>query len=318
MAMTLGGAPMITALTAAPKLMGAMSGGGGAQPAAGGQVNPFTSGLLGNAFDPNAALPPTPQQQGVMDQTPGLMATELIKRSYPKGRAPSADAFSDLDAPGPATPAKDLTQGPNNTQMIRDQGFDKVTSVTGQPANGNPMAARHSPAGGVFDQPKSVKTQTIPSAFEDVTEIAKAPSGGETSIPRSPAANQQPTAMSSSPVTAFDEPIPGEDDSDAFGSKAVTGVSDWLKGSPTNPLFQTGMGLLASGYDGSNPFSQVNANLQGMSGEGRKQAQEQRAMEAHQQKLSEQGREAELQKMLALIAGSYDENGGRAKSQLVR
>lgn len=50
-----------------------------------------------------------------------------------------------------------------------------------------------------------------------------------------------------------------------FGG-ALGGLQDKLGNTATNPLFQTGMGLLASGYDGSNPYAMIARNLSAIPG----------------------------------------------------
>ena len=85
-------------------------------------------------------------------------------------------------------------------------------------------------------------------------------------------------------------------------TKAIGGVQEALRGAPGNPLFQTGMGLLQSGYDGSNPYANIGKNLGGI------QSFEQNAVKARADE-EERAREAQLREMLALLGMQYGAGG---------
>jgi hypothetical protein len=188
----------------------------------------------------------------------------------------------------------------SNEELLASQGYDSSTSVQGRPmAN-----VFEEQPGGVTDIPRA------------------APGGGVTDIPRSafdddvPAPAPAPAAPSSF-EPGFDTSPMEDDDQTAFGSfgGGLDYIQDWLGESSTNPLFQTGMALLGSGYDGSNPFTNMQAGLGGVQSGQMAQSKadlEQRMGEAG---LADAGKQAQLQEALALIASMYGDQPSSQSSK---
>lgn len=116
-------------------------------------------------------------------------------------------------------------------------------------------------------------------------------------------ATTTPASATANATTASTADIPGnggEGDSDASGplsglfGKKVQGyagiMKDKLGDAATNPLFQVGLGLLSSGYDGSNPWTQILKNVNGIqaaqiAGQGADLAHNKDSREAQQEAL---------------------------------
>lgn len=98
------------------------------------------------------------------------------------------------------------------------------------------------------------------------------------------------------------------------GTGWLKGVSDKLKGVPTNPLAQTSLGLLQSGYDGSNPWAAIAGNLNRIPGMELAAAANARAQGSYDKKNAEdEDSAAKMAQLLMLMKGSgtSEEEEGR-------
>ena len=142
------------------------------------------------------------------------------------------------------------------------------------------------------------------------TEPAYRPSrGGSTTLPKSPTSQIQgfESSFDTGPVQANTESAePAEPEG------FLAQIQDRLKKSPGNPLFQVGMGLLSSGYSGSDPYAAINKNLGGI------QAYETGATKAEKEATDlERLREFErmMMEMSARYGGAAGAIGGSATPQ---
>jgi len=254
-------------------------------------------------FEPEAPPPRAPQAglQSVFDETPGLMASARLAGD-------TEGAMIEDEAPPPVRidlakiaeqqnkPVRiDLSSMPrpkSNEELLAAQGFTP-NSIQAQPAANVFDATGELPQGGVTDIPRA------------------APGGGVTDIPRSafdeeiPAPVPAPAAPSAFEPT-FDTSGAEEEASpfDSFGG-GLDYVQDWLGESETNPLFQTGMALLASGYDGSNPFTNMQAGLGGVQAGYRANAASDLESRKGEASIADAEQQKQLQAMLAEIAALY-------------
>lgn len=158
------------------------------------------------------------------------------------------------DMPKPSGGAKPI----DNNQRTLDQGWD-VETVYGTELQSGSQGA---PYGDLTEVPKNRAGVTDaakpkPSVLPPVEASSEAPF--QASTPMATPKLDDPvfdTAAPSKPGAQnkqgglFGITIPG-----------VGEVNQALRKTPTNPLFQVGMGLLSSGYDGSNPFTQMNSGI---------------------------------------------------------
>lgn len=267
--------------------------------------------------------------QSVFDETPGLMASALLGGDTEGAlldAGPGREVLPVDSGPPPqridlAELAKrqnqpvriDLSKIPRErtpNELAADQGYT-VTSVMGEEVPpGSPVSAF------------SVGPERLPQ--ENVTEIARRPvAGGVTDLPKSVFDEEVPAPATSARVAPsafepqFDTGTQGEDS--VFGDigDGIGYVQDWLGGSAENPLFQTGMALLASGYDGSNPFTGIQSGLNAipqLSLQQQKSDLERRKGEAD---IADAQQQKQLQEALAMIAEMYggDQGGEGPSSQ---
>jgi len=258
------------AASMAPKVMGLFgggqqTGGGGAAPAA--MQNPF-AGIV----EPQQPVPPPPAKNpafhNVFDSAaqPPSSPASVSKR-------PALD--SDMFGPG-STHAK--SPMPDDAIMVADErkmtpeAFADVEDAAGVGLN-----------------------TTSSTPYTTIAKSTPVPDKTEAIEPFQTSTQPTPTPVQTAQKQSGTE---GGMFGDAFSSiKQFTGdLQEKLKASQTNPLFQTGMGLLAAGYDDSiNPYAAINTNLAGI----------QPAM------IAQQNAEAEQRKSQAAIAEAEREKKAR-------
>lgn len=237
---------------------------GGAAPAAaaGGEVSPLTAGLMGagpKSMFPvppsrNAGTPPVPgRNQLFYDPAGDAHGARLIKES-----PGMASAFgSMMSKPSGPTPGGD-SGGSFESKAWSPPETVQGKDVTGQ--NWQPTRSKVMPEATQNAAPASpTSTPSVPSMFGRPPAPERNPAmqptpgglGFDTSAPRAPASAQAQGAAK--PPTLFGVELPG-----------IQRGQDFLKAAPTNPMLQTSLGLLASGYDGSNPYANIAANLRGI------------------------------------------------------
>lgn len=249
--------------------------------------------------------------QSVFDETPGLMASALLGGDTEGAMldAPPGAEVLPTDGPKPQRidlaklaeeqnePQRiDLSSMPRprtNEQMMADQGFDQTTSVQGQP-----MANVFDPQGGVTDIPR-----TEPGGMTDIPR-SQPQSAFDEDVP-APAMNAAPSAFEPS----FDTSAPEEGGPFDSFEGGLGYIQDWLGESNTNPLFQTGMALLGSGYDGSNPFTNMQAGLGGVQTGLMNQQKADMESRKGEAALASEGQQKQLQEALAMIAAMYGGEG---------
>jgi hypothetical protein len=216
------------------------------------------------------------------------------------------------DMPKPSGGAKPI----DNNQRTLDQGWD-VETVYGTELQSGSQGA---PYGDLTEVPKNRAGVTDaakpkPSVLPPVEASSEAPF--QASTPMATPKLDDPvfdTAAPSKPGAQnkqgglFGITIPG-----------VGEVNQALRKTPTNPLFQVGMGLLSSGYDGSNPFTQMNQGIGKIPGLEIAGNQDKRAQSTADEKASEA---AELREIMALLAGKTASDDGededKPKSRVAR
>lgn len=240
-------------------LMGAVP----AAAAAGGNVNPLTAGLLGGAVPGMAAakgmFPPMPEKNPAFHG--GAQENEAAKaiKSSPAAQSAFASMMSKPVGPAP-TPAAAPGQGGDSGGDFRSKPWKSETvfgnDVTGQnwkPSSGNIVLPQATPDA----MPAPEKSPMFHSfAPAGGTPPAAAPSAFDTGAPKPPATAQAVGAA---------KPAPGLlEQWTGYKMPYLDDVQGALKRAPTNPLVQTGLGLAAAGQDGSNPWTNIAANLKGI------------------------------------------------------
>lgn len=235
-------------------------GGGSAQaaPAAQQAMSPFSAGLMGQPPAGGAPKPPVgPAMPPVPERNPMF--------SDPAGDARGAQMIKD----------NPMLQGAFAQAMSTPRGQPPITPVA-------PIPAQQSGDSGGSFAAKPWKNETV--FGDDVTGQNWKPSRGQITLPEQkqpvPAAtmsavpaperneNFHPAPPPAAPFAEqqFDTAAPGPAgmgvwDTIKGGLKTAQGK---LKGLPTNPMGQVGLSLLASGYDGSNPYKLIQSSLGGI------------------------------------------------------
>jgi hypothetical protein len=273
--------------------------------------SPFADAFSGGAQDYKSEAPPRARQaelQNAFDEMPGLQASALLggdtegallqDEPPPPVRIDLAKIAAEQNKPTRI----DLSSMPrpkSTEQLAADQGYtvNSVQANVFDPQSGVTDVQRTAPGeGGVTDIPRSAFDE--PAFDEDIPAPVRAPSA--------------PSAFEPTFDTGQGESDGGPFDS--FGG-GLDYVQDWLGESETNPLFQTGMALLASGYDGSNPFTGMQAGLGGVQEGVRANAAsdlEQRKGEAG---IADAAQQKQLQEALAMIAAMYGDQPGSQSSK---
>jgi hypothetical protein len=247
-------------------------------------------------------------QSGPPPAKPPMGAGAQVVRDPTQGPAPRAMLASARSGPG-STHAK--TSGPPSNRELGERAGYTTETVMGKsvPVGSSPGAAPIQ-ASSQRAMPKTVsdhmRTAAPASAppmpakqpgMADGGLFGKMMAGGGTPEPNMPAPGQKP-------------PMPGQASMWDRGVDMVTGgigqLQDKLGESSTNPLFQTGMGLLASGYDGSNPYSNILTGLGGV-----QPAMMQQTMADYG--IADKDREKKLAEALAAIGLKYQGGGETEK-----
>lgn len=266
-------APM--ALQAGMGLLKGMAGGGGAAaaPAAGG--TPFDA----------AFKPPMPEMNPMMHDL------------GPKGPSPAAPARLIAGANDPTKTPYDLIKaGGHTNETVQGREIDPAAPAPGPLMGGSPP-----PTAGLISPPE--RNPMMHSMDMPKTSAG----GGITDIPMMPPNEPAPVA----PVQAATNGVKPADESGGLFGKllpaswrgTIGDLQDKLGDAPGNPLFQTGMGLLASGYDGSNPYSNI---LKGLGGVQPHQIAGQEA----DTKSADRAKEQELQALLMKLGLQFGGAGG--------
>jgi hypothetical protein len=130
---------------------------------------------------------------------------------------------------------------------------------------------------GSIDEPSAGPVESIPG--KELTPGAPMPGmdpkapipggpGARPPMAGPPAGVAPPTAQGAGPATGLLGPSGQGFDTSAPEPRGLFGKGGFmdalqakLKDAPTNPLFQMGMGLASSGFDGSNPYAAITKNL---------------------------------------------------------
>lgn len=229
LAPVLGGAlgPAGMALSAAPKVAGLFGAGGsgGAAPAPPMPTpNPAFRGLFGAEDDMSTPAGPPIASPAEVTQRPMLAADRLGPGQTETRQLPQPKMFEDR-LPGADA---EVTKAP--VSLFDDMPIADETSMTPEQLTTMEDAAGVGPKTSALDTPVETQTSSTMPVRAAVASV---------------------TPQDEKPQSLFDGMQSG-----------IDYVQDWLGESGTNPLFQTGMGLLASGYDSRiNPYVAVANNL---------------------------------------------------------
>lgn len=260
----MGGGPLMMALPTIMKLggslMGGQAAGGGAQ-AAPAPVNPMTAGLMGGAGGPP---PPVPERNPAFSNPAGDANGAKLIAEQPAMRSLFTETMSKPRGVG--------AQGENAAQPVDTRTPDAVGSFGSQPwkqgetvMGKNVTGQNWRPSAGTVSLPDPSPRAPVQAATHQATPApsarpapppAAAPSLFDAPQPFDTAA---PSAPGGGPVAAAKPSL-----WDGLQKNPIGTIQDKLKGMPTNPLAQTGLGLLASGYDGSNPYTNISRGLSGI------------------------------------------------------
>lgn len=241
-----------------------------------------------------AALPmvaPMAQKFYGLGQTPGTAASTAAP-------APGGKLFSEA-LPPPSPMRNPMFSGAiDNPEPMRalpamppaDAG--PVETVHGVPMSGGVMQAdpRNREALAASPAPRAPKA---PGGLFARATRSPEEQGGQRAPYLAPEAKAMP-ATEAKPGGLFDT---------AKGYLAT--AQERLKGAPTNPLFQLGMGLAQAGYDGSNPYALINKNLTGIQALQIAANQDTRAQSESERKAAEQLQQQELAALLARVGQQY-------------
>lgn len=260
----------------------------GAAPAAGGGL----LGLIDRAYQQTGGSLPAGGMfgAGAAKAPPGEMSGKDQSRLNDIGQAGAVPERSPFRIDQPAgnpdapIPVKTQTIDPRTNSMFAPAGAGNVETVQGVPMEGGvmqadpnnkpvlPSATREAtPAQdvlqGVMDAKKSLPTTLpgVPSANELRSSPVAPPAGGmfDTTPPRSPGA---PPPVQEAPTTSGANELRSSPSMwDALKS-GINTAQGKLKGIPTNPMAQAGLALASAGYDGSNPYANIQKALGGMPG----------------------------------------------------
>lgn len=239
------------------------------------------------------------------------MVAPMAQKFYGLGQTPGAAASSPAPAPGgklfgdalpPPSPVRNpmFSGAIDNPEMMRalpamppaDAG--PVETVQGVPMSGGIMQA----------DPRN----RVALAASPAPRAPRAPGGLFAQAPRSPEGQGGQRAAAPDPAPdAKAMPATEAKPGGLFDTvKGYLGTAqERLKGAPTNPLFQLGMGLAQAGYDGSNPYALINKNLTGIQALQIAANQDNRAQSESERKAAEQLQQQELAALLARVGQQY-------------
>jgi hypothetical protein len=209
-------------------------------------VSPFTAALMGGQGAGGAPVPP------------GSMLDPNVMKD--QSRLNNLDEAGALPARSPFRTGRMVTDRPDLDQPtpVKTQRIDPKTGgvfpadVVSSPPSSGPVQANTPMA----QSERPWKTETV-QGVPMQGGIMMADQSGPASLPAPP----KPSLFSEQPFDTT-APKPGVSAS-PFGGM-FDAVQGKLKALPTNPMGQVGLSLLASGYDGSNPYAAIQRSLGGI------------------------------------------------------
>lgn len=206
------------------------------------------------------------------------------------------------------------------TPWTQETGYG--TSIAPQAPAGNQAQGAARPV----DPPRT--KQHYDSIAPDATPVRAATAQAAPAAPvridlageRATRGQQFDTAPASPPgVDLGGAPKPAADGG-LFGdpSSWLKGIQGKLKGMPTNPLGQVGLGLMASGYDGSNPYTNIQNSLGKIPGYEQAAAAASRADSEEERKKQEAQQQLQLALMLQQIQGQHAQPEDIGESRIAR
>lgn len=256
--------------------------------------------------------------------------SKVPQRSPWQSGAGGMPAASDLDQPTPVKTTQIDPRAEYAKAMSKPRDAGPTQTVQGVPMSGgimqgdpNASAYGRNATGGPFRQTGGqidLPAGPVPAATANA--MPKSPWSTETvSTPRPPQTAQgqmQPAGLPAGQGTGKVQPPGG-----MFGLNipGMEEIQRTLRETPTNPLWQTGMGLLQSGADGSNPYANIMANMKGMSAHelalrsmGLKEAEGKR----EDKKTSDSENDAQIRAMIAQMMMAQGGGGAPARPQTVQ
>lgn len=242
----MGAGPLAAALPMLAQVGGKLFGGSAqAAPAAAAapQANPWAASLMGMpgqggpgvAPQPPAGAPPMPMRN---------------------------PAFS--DPAGDARGAKMIEQQPGMRGMFAEmmskpRGGDGVDSFESKPTSAPETIWGKDVTGQGWTPPKAAPTPASTAPVQANTMMAQPAEAPQPEPPVNPMPGMEQGFDTSAPKPGG---IWGA--LQGFAADPIGKTQKWGKGVPTNPLAQAGLSFLASGYDGSNPYSGMQKSLGGI------------------------------------------------------
>lgn len=217
---------------------------------------PMMLGMGGAGGPAGAGVPPIPERNSLFTGGVGESArgAQMIKDNP----GLIAQAMSTPRGQPPITPSAPVSgEGPGTSMVPPRRVVDKATAFDTQPDTRTPSVFGEDVTGQNW---KPGKTAPMARPVQAATASAvPAPEEAAPSTPSVPPAapfaeQQFDTAAPGPAGTGVWDTIKG-------GLKTAQGK---LKGLPTNPMGQVGLSLLASGYDGSNPYKLIQSSLGGI------------------------------------------------------
>lgn len=297
--------------------------------------------------------------KAILDESPlAKKAMEAIIQDEKKPAtipgAPEGMAAANMFKPQ-AGPAGSFDANPWTTETVQGSKVNQAAAKSGERvridlSQPQPVAkdqARVGPVQAATDtaqpapttRPKPAQAQTAarPNAFAPPQSPPMAPVTPPPQPPAPPAlpAGQGPVspflaapkpAAPAAPAETPATPGGGVPMPNMFGlNEGLTGLNKWMKGVPTNPMAQVGMSLLASGYDGSNPWTGMQTSLGNIPRlemalqQGRiAQAAADRAERAEGRTEAKEAQEQALAASLAAILGEYSKPEYEGTSRVAR
>lgn len=244
------------------------------------------------------------------------MVAPMAQKFYGLGQTPGAAASSPAPAPGgklfvDALPPERPPLPERNSYMNPDLGREQLAQMKGllaqPPADaGHVETVQGVPMSGGIMQADPRNREGL--AASPAPRAPRAPGGLFAQAPRAP--GEQGGQRVAAPDPAPDAKVMPATEAKPGGLfDAVRGylgtAQERLKGAPTNPLFQLGMGLAQAGYDGSNPYALINKNLTGIQALQIAANQDTRAQSESERKAAEQLQQQELAALLARVGQQY-------------
>lgn len=288
------GAFLPAALSAAPKVAGLLSGAGAGGPAAANAAGMLTSPFDIGANAANAAAPPVPEPNPAMHDM-GLFGGGQTQPKNPAAPAGVSKTMRPMLA-------SDML-GPGQTQPKNPMDNDAVLIADERNMSPEAFAAAENAAGvglNTSDIDKSpyssVQAEPVTANTEDIDPYA-APARPAAAKPPMPVQNAQRESGDSGLFSGAFEGL----------GQGVEGLQEWLGESQTNPLFQTGMGLLAAGNDSRvNPYTAINSNLASVQPGMIAQQNADISAQKQAQAAAKQAEEEKFKALMAAVGMKYD------------